>query len=181
MTINELLERFPDEDSCREHLVNLRWPNGKVACPRCGASERIYALKARPFHWLCKNKECGGRNDYRFSLTTGTIFEHTRYPLRIWFQVLFLMLQSKKGMSALQMQRMIFKKTASYETVWYMCHRLRAAMKEDGFFKIGGGGEVEVDETYIPPALLVLIRTPPEIRRRSAMACGWRRSGGGRD
>ena len=72
-------------------------------------------------------------------------YSDTAYPLRTWFQVLYLMLQSKKGMSALQIHRTIG--SGSYETAWYMCHRLRAAMKADGFKQLMG--VVEVDETYI--------------------------------
>jgi transposase-like protein len=105
----------------------------------------VYALKARPFHWICKAKNCGGRNGYRFSVITKTIFENTNYPLKTWFQVIYLMLQSKKGISALQVQRLIG--SGAYRTAWYMCHRIRAAMRDGGFAKLMG--EVEVDETYI--------------------------------
>lgn len=140
MTLNQLLRAFPDEESCREHLAKLRWPD-KVRCPRCNLPFKIYKLSA-PNRWVCK--QCN-KNGYRFSLTTGTIFEDTKYPLRVWFQVLLLMLSSKKGMSALQIQRMLGM--GSYETAWYMCHRLRAAMKNDEFKKLLG--VVEVDETFI--------------------------------
>ena len=74
-----------------------------------------------------------------------TIFENTNYPLKTWFQVVYLMLTSKKGMSALQIQRIIG--SGAYRTAWYMCHRIRAAMQDGGFAKLMG--EVEVDETYI--------------------------------
>ena len=75
----------------------------------------------------------------------GTIFENTNYPLRIWFQVIYLMCQSKKGVSALQIQRTIG--SGSYRTAWYMCHRIRCAMQNDEFKKLSG--VVEVDEPYI--------------------------------
>ncbi len=138
-----LLERFPDEDACRAFLVKRRWPNG-VTCPRCG-NEKVAKVANRPWNWQCR--KCA-KNGYRFSPLVGTIFENTNYPLRAWFQVIFLMLSSKKGMSALQIHRMM--ETGSYETAWYMCHRIRAAMKDGGFFNLGsGGGQVEVDETFI--------------------------------
>jgi hypothetical protein len=121
----------------------MRWPDG-VKCPRC-QNEKVYALKARPFHWVCKGKDCGGRNGYRFSVITKTIFENTNYDLRIWFQVIYLMTQSKKGISALQIHRQIG--SGDYRTAWYMCHRIRAAMKDSAFPKLMG--EVEIDETYI--------------------------------
>ena len=79
--------------------------------------------------------------------SSGTIFENTKYPLKIWFQVAFMMLHSKKGMSALQIKRMVFHDKASYETVWYMCTRIRAAMNNDEFEELFG--IIEVDETYI--------------------------------
>lgn len=142
-TLTSIMNRFQDETACKTFLQERRWPNG-VKCPRC-ANEKVFAVKSRPFHWVCKAKQCGGRNGYRFSVITKTIFENTNYPLRTWFQVIYLMLQSKKGISALQVQRIIG--SGAYRTAWYMCHRIRAAMKDGGFAKLMG--EVEVDETYI--------------------------------
>ena len=85
------------------------------------------------------------RDGYRFSSIAGTIFENTNKPLRDWFKVTHLMLTSKKGISALQIQRhMGF---GSYKTAWYMCHKIRAALIETGNRKLGG--IVEVDETFI--------------------------------
>jgi hypothetical protein len=126
----------------------MRWPEG-VRCPRCGATEKVYALKARPYHWVCKNADCGKRQGFRFSVISGTIFENTKIPLNIWFKVGFLMLTAKKGISALQVHRVIFgeKSTHDYHTSWYMCMRWRAAMAGDMFRPLSG--EVEVDETYI--------------------------------
>ena len=140
MTINQLLERFPDNDTCKRYLVERRWPNG-VACPKCG-NVKVFHVTHRPFHWVCK--ACN-KNGYRFSVISGTVFENTKYPLRDWFKVIFLMAQSKKGMSALQIHRMLG--TGSYETAWYMCHRIRAAMKNTSWDKLMG--EVEVDETFV--------------------------------
>jgi len=82
---------------------------------------------------------------YRFSPLVGTIFENTNVALRTWFGVIYLMCQSKKGISALQIQRMIG--AGSYRTAWYKCHRIRAAMQSPEFTKLTG--IVEVDETYI--------------------------------
>ena len=143
LTLTALMNRFATEDACKQFLQDKRWPNG-VHCPRC-QSEKVYALKARPFHWVCKQARCGGRNGYRFSVITKTVFENTNYPLRTWFQVIYLMTQSKKGISALQIHRQIG--SGDYRTAWYMCHRIRAAMKDTTFPKLMG--EVEVDETFI--------------------------------
>src|SRR2546428_1269726 len=123
MTLDELTKRFPTEDSCRAYLVSVRWPNG-VRCPRCD-SAKVHKV-ARPWNWQCK--QCT-KQGYRFSPLVGTIFENTNIALRTWFQVVYLMCQSKKGISALQIHRTIG--TGSYRSAWYMCHRIRAAMKSD--------------------------------------------------
>jgi transposase-like protein len=144
LTLGQFERMFPDEDSCRTYLLNRRWPDGVVKCVRC-ANDHVYASKARPWHWQCK--KCGKTNraPYRFSLTTGTIFEETKIALRTWFKVLHLMMTSKKGISALQIHRMIG--TGSYRSAWYMCMRLRAGLRDSGFRQLMG--IVEVDETYI--------------------------------
>ncbi len=141
MTLKELIETFPDETACKQFLMDHRWPDGVVRCPRCG-NEKIGKLNWKPFNWVCK--VCGD-TPYRFSVTVKTIFENTKYPLTVWFQVLWQILNSKKGVSALQLQRQIGCK--AYKTAWYMCHRLRAAMYDPDFRQLMG--IVEVDETFI--------------------------------
>jgi len=138
-TLKQIEAAFPTEDSCRAYLVKMRWPDG-VRCPRCG-TDKVHKV-ARPWNWQCKQCTKAG---YRFSPLVGTVFENTNYPLRTWFRVVFLMCQSKKGISALQIHRMIG--SGSYRTAWYMCHRIRSAMSDKG----GGllSGEVEVDETFV--------------------------------
>jgi len=155
MTLRELMVRFPDEATCKAFLEKKRWPDGEPKCPRCGG--KAYTLKARPFHYLCKSGKqstvpetdevvmCQKKNGYRFSVITRTVFENTNYPLREWFRVIFFMFHAKKGMSAHQIHRMIG--TGSYETAWYMCTRIRAAMKDEEFPKLMG--EIEADETWI--------------------------------
>ena len=143
ISLADLMKQFSDETACKTLLRDMRWPDG-VECPRC-KSKHVYALAARPFHWICKNMDCGGRNGYRFSVITKTIFENTNYPLSTWFQVIYLMTQSKKGISALQIHRQIG--SGDYRTAWYMVMRIRAAMKDEGLAKLLG--TVEVDETFI--------------------------------
>src|SRR5205823_1584336 len=82
---------------------------------------------------------------YRFSVLVETIFENTNKPLREWFRVIHLMLTSKKGISALQVHRMMG--FGSYKTAWYMCHRVRAGLANEEFRKLIG--LVEVDETWV--------------------------------
>jgi hypothetical protein len=145
MNLRQLMESFTDENACREYLLNHRWPSG-IKCPRCGQTETVYKI-AQLWKWECSNKECRRGNAYRFSLTAGTIFENTKYPLTTWFKVLWAILQSKKGISSLQLRRMFFEETTSLRTAWYMSHRLRAAMYDEEFRQLMG--IVEVDETYI--------------------------------
>ncbi len=141
LTIPQFEAMFPDDDACAAYLVNHRWPDG-VRCPRCG-SERVYDLKTRKWHWECPDCREGGA--YRFSHIVGTIFENTNKSLREWFRVIHMMLTSKKGISALQVQRVMG--FGSYETAWYMCHRIRAGLVDKDFQKLLG--IVEVDETFV--------------------------------
>jgi hypothetical protein len=142
MTTTQFEALFPvgDEDACLEYLVARRWPDG-VHCPRCGNADLYDASSYKPFHWQCR--ECD-KNGYRFSAIAGTIFENTKKPLRDWFLVTHFMLSSKKGMSALQIQRMMG--FGSYETAHSMCHKIRVSLiaPEEKL-----GGIVEVDETYV--------------------------------
>jgi transposase-like protein/IS1 family transposase len=139
MTLAQFDAAFPDEDHCKAYLQARRWPEG-VRCPRCG-NDKVYALPSRPFHWQCQ--KCS-EDGYRFSVIAGTIFENTNKPLRDWFRVTHLMLASKKGMPALQIQRMMG--FGSYETAHSMCHKIRAALIEP---EAKLGGIVEVDETWV--------------------------------
>jgi hypothetical protein len=97
MTLAHFKRMSPNEDACKQYLTNRRWPDG-VKRPRCG-NPKVDKLNWKPFHWVCKL--CGD-TPYRFSVTVGTVFENTNYPLLIWFKVLHLMLTSKKVISALQ-------------------------------------------------------------------------------
>jgi IS1 family transposase len=144
MTEREFETRFPfgDEDACRAYLKARRWPQG-VRCPRCG-NPAVYDLHSRKWHWQCTKCAPGGSTGYRFSVIAGTIFENTNKPLRDWFKVVHLMLTSKKGISALQIQRQMG--FGSYGTAHSMCHKIRSALMQP---ETKLGGIVEVDETYV--------------------------------
>lgn len=135
--------RFSTEASCRDFLVAQRWPDG-VRCPRCNRKEKVTAITRKPYSWRCRSADCGGRNGYNFSVTTHTIFEDTKIALIIWFKIAYLILTAKKGMSALQVHRVMFGEDSGhdYRTTWYICQRWRAAMKGD---VLPLEGEVEVD------------------------------------
>jgi transposase-like protein len=140
MTFKDFDRMFPDEDACKDYLTQHRWPDD-VQCPRC-SNKNVYVLESRPYHWQCH--ACATKG-YRFSVTVGTVFENTNYPLRTWFRVVHMMLTSKKGISALQIHRTIG--TGSYRTAWYLCHRIRAGLQDTQFRKLMG--IVEVDEIFI--------------------------------
>jgi len=144
MTERQFEERFPlgDDEAPKAYLKARRWPDG-VRCPRCG-NPAVYDLPSRKWHWQCTKCAPGGSTGYRFSVIAGTIFENTNKPLRDWFKVVHLMTTSKKGISALQIQRQMG--FGSYGTAHSMCHKIRAAMIEPAT-KLGG--IVEVDETYV--------------------------------
>ncbi len=159
-TLSEFDQAYGTDAQCREYLFRKRWPDGKVKCARCG-NPRVYALKSRPYYWLCKSgaqvmdkktgeiRTCDKRNGYAFSVITGTIFQDTKVALNIWFKIGFLMLTAKKGISANQIHRVIFGETSThdYHTTWYICMRWRAAMAGDMYQPLSG--VVEADETYI--------------------------------
>lgn len=134
---------FQDESKAREYIEMLRWPNGPV-CPHCGSvSRNHYKLEGKAHRsGLYKCKDCREQ----FTATVGTIFERSKIKLNIWLQAIFLLCSSKKGMSSHQMHRML---GVTYKTAWFMTHRIREAMSENGGGLLGStGGPVEVDETY---------------------------------
>lgn len=133
----ELVERFGDDQQCRNYLERLRW-HGDVTCPKCLGTKISSILKRDQYN--CDNESCG----YQFSVTAGTVFHDTHLPLTKWFLAVFLICQSRKGMSANQLKRML---RINYRTAWYLCHRIRHAVAEASTEKLDG--TVEVDETYV--------------------------------
>jgi transposase-like protein len=133
----ELMERYGDEQSCRNYLEHLRWRNG-VRCPKCNG-ERISSILKRD-QYNCDNESCR----YQFSVTADTQFHDTHLPLVKWFLATFLICQSRKGMSANQLKRML---RINYRTAWYLCHRIRDAMKAVNPQPLGG--TIEIDETFV--------------------------------
>ncbi len=140
MTLAEFRAQFPHEDACRDYLTERRWQDG-VRCPRCD-NDKVYALPSKPHHWQCQ--QCA-KSGYRFSVLVGTIFENTNVPLTTWFEVIYYMMTSKKGVSALQIYRQMG--FGSYRTAWSMCHRIRAGLADESFHQLTGF--VEMDEAYI--------------------------------
>jgi transposase-like protein len=139
MTLVDVINLFDTDERCRELLVRLRWPNGPE-CVRCKGPVVELATEKQLFY--CK--EC----DYQFTVTAGTIFNDSHLPLQKWFLATLLLCEAKKGMSAHQLKRTIWgQHKGSYKTAWYLCHRIRAAMKEVDRPMLDG--TVEMDETYV--------------------------------
>ena len=130
-----LIDRFHSPEACRDFLEKLRWPDG-IECPRC--SGRVISRIHKRDQFDCDSCR------YQFSVTAGTIFHDSKLPLWKWFLAAYIMSESKKGVSANQMKRMV---GVSYKTAWYLCHRIRAAMTVTNPEPLTG--TVEVDETYV--------------------------------
>lgn len=134
-TISEFEEWFVSEETCREYVFKLRWPNG-FRCPRCAHDKAWFTSRK-----LYQCTQCG----YETSITTGTIFQKTRHSLHLWFRLIWYVVNQKSGVSALGLQRSLGLKR--YETIWIMLHKLRIAMVRPGRECLSGN--VEVDETYV--------------------------------
>lgn len=136
MNLVKLIQDFGSDDKCRAELERIRWPDG-IKCPRC--ESEAYRLDNRQ-QYECKSRECR----YQFSVTSGTIFHDSHMPLSKWFLAAYMMIESKKGVSALQIKREL---GIAYQTAWHLCHRIRSAMSDA--YPMPLKGRVEVDETFI--------------------------------
>jgi transposase-like protein len=148
---------FNDADKAREHLEKLRWPEGPV-CPHCGARDQLVA-RVENTGKQTKDKPKGGKHrparkglyycnscTEQFTVQVGTVLEKSHIPLNKWLAAFYLMCASKKGYSAHQLHRTL---SISYKSAWFMAHRIREAMRTGGLLTpMGGGGTVEIDETY---------------------------------
>lgn len=129
------------EDQARETFERIRWPDGPV-CPHCGSVEatKLEGKSTRPGLYKCR--ACEGQ----FTATVNTIMEDSHLPIRTWLMAFAILCSSKKGVSALQLQRQL--DLGSYRSAWHMAHRIRHAMSKEplaGLLR----GTVEVDETYV--------------------------------
>jgi len=136
---------FTNEDKAREALEGIRWPDGPY-CPHCGNADQEKIAKglgkvSRVGLYYCAS--CNGQ----FTVTIGTVMEDTKIPLSKWLFAMHLLGASKKGMSALQLSRML---GVTYKSAWFLCHRIREAMTPKNIGPIGGQNRVvEADETLI--------------------------------
>ncbi|MGI8841828.1 MAG: IS1595 family transposase [Caulobacteraceae bacterium] len=134
---------FHDETKAREWLERRLWPDGPI-CPHCGVIDQATRLKGkshRPGLFQCN--ACLKP----FTVTVGTLYERSHVPLHKWLGATHLMMASKKGMSAMQIKRMI---GVTYKTAWFLCHRIRESLREADTGPLGGANKVvEADETYV--------------------------------
>jgi transposase-like protein len=160
MNLIEVTKQFKTEEACLDYLERVRWPHG-LACLRCGVMERISKFTTNetkrkrfsktkqrvvevkvPARRLYECLDCG----YQFSATTGTVFHDSHLPLVKWFMAVALICEAKKGISAKQVARHLDLEK-SYKSAWYLCHRIRKAMREGGLLT----GVVEIDQTFLTP------------------------------
>ena len=133
----EAIRYFDDPDVCVQFVAALRWPKGPV-CPSCGGKELGY-VKTRRL-WQCKDKAC----KRQFSVKIGSIFEDSPIPLDKWIASVWLIANSKNGISSHELARSV---GLTQKSAWFVLHRIRLAMQEGTFDKLSG--TVEVDETFI--------------------------------
>jgi len=146
-TLQEAIIYFSDLDRAHDYAVRLRWPNGKVACPRCGSSKN-YAIRAKTKKgetrrlWLCR--EC----DRQFTIKVGTVFEDSALGIDKWMTAFWMLVNCKNGVSSMEIHRAL---GITQKSAWFMLQRLRLALQDDFFgSKMGGpGAEIEVDESFI--------------------------------
>jgi transposase-like protein/DNA-directed RNA polymerase subunit RPC12/RpoP len=134
----QLMDTFPDENSCIEHLEKLRWPLG-IICPMCGSSRKIYHVTRGGGYKCADCKKL-------FSVRKGTIFEESRLPLRQWFAASWLLTSNRKGISSCQLAREI---GVTQKTAWFMLGRLREVAGMINDTSVPMDKEVEADETYL--------------------------------
>src|ERR1700687_6207231 len=138
-TLQEAIIHFSDFENCKAFMVALRWPDGKVLCPHCGSDDVEYLPNARVFKCYQKHPL------QKFSLKVGTIFEDSPIGLDKWLPVMWLLVNSKNGVSSWEIHRSM---GVTQKTAWFMLQRARLATQDP---QTGGklSGEVEVDETFI--------------------------------
>jgi transposase-like protein len=172
----EVTRKFAEENACVDYLEQMRWPNeDSMFCRKCGlvgkSNFRSFTTKQtvrKKSNTPVRSRrlyECKGCKR-QFSVKNDTVFGWTHLPLDKWFAAVALMLEAKKGMSAMQMCRHLgIDPDKNYKTVWYLCHRIREAMIEAGLLT----GVVETDTTWMTPRKPRKGRPQPKNPNRSAV------------
>jgi transposase-like protein len=135
ITLKRFQEQFQTDDACREHLFQIRWPNG-FRCPKCD-HDAFYFLEGRKLYQCTRCK-------HQASVTAGTIMHKSHTPLLTWFWAIFLVAHDKRGVSAVFLAREL---EISYPTAWLMLHKIRKAMGDrDANYQLAG--LVELDDAF---------------------------------
>ena len=137
ISVMQLADMFPDEQSAVKWFETIQWPNGRH-CPRCGSTETKDVPKANPMPYWCPACK------RYFSVRTGTSMESSRLPLRKWAFAVYLYVTNLKGVSSMKLHRDL---EITQKTAWFMLHRLREAWGEAGLPDMAG--PIEVDETFV--------------------------------
>ena len=139
-TLQEAIIHFADADNCIRYMVRKLWPNG-VICPTCKRTDVSWLANQRK--WQCKS----AHSKRQFTAKVGTIFEDSPLGLEKWLPAVWLITNSKNGVSSCELARTL---GITQKSAWFMLHRIRLAMQNGSLLKVGGnGGEVEADETFI--------------------------------
>jgi transposase-like protein len=138
-TLQEAVVFFSDPQKAFDYAILLRWPDGKVTCPRCGATEHSFISTRR--HWFCKGCK------KQFTVKVGTIFEDSALGMDKWMIAVWMICNCKNGISSYEVGRAL---GVTQKTAWFMLHRIRLAMQSKSGFMLGGDGkEIEADESFI--------------------------------
>jgi DNA-directed RNA polymerase subunit RPC12/RpoP len=156
MNLLNFIEQYPDEASCKAKWKSIREKEG-IVCPRCGGKEHYW--KKDKENYECK--ACG----YRQSLKANTVMHGSNLPFRYWFIAIHLLTSTKKSFSAAELQRQLCHKR--YEPIWYLLHKLRAAMgKRDSTYSLSG--IMELDEGFFTTEILEEEKEKPVKRGRGS-------------
>ncbi len=137
-TLVEAVTHFADADRCHALMCAIKWPDGKITCPKC-AGDKIGQIKSRRM-LQCKSPTCRKQ----FSAKVGTVFEDSPLPLSSWFVAVWCIANNKNGISSYELARAL---GVTQKTAWFMLHRIRLAMTTPTFGKLSG--VVESDETFV--------------------------------
>ena len=140
-TLQEAILYFDSPKNCREYLVERRWPHG-VVCPKCGSVNVLFLEKYN--RWHCRERHPSPQ----FTLKTGTVMEDSPIGLDKWLTVMWMVANSKSGISSWEIHRAI---GVTQKTAWFLLHRVRLALGEIPADKMGRNGPIEVDETHVGP------------------------------
>ena len=146
LTLDEINTRFSTDEAARVYWESIQWPKGAV-CPHCKNSnkKRIWKIEQNDKKKIRAGLHHCAECNKQFTSTIGTIFEDSKIPLRKWLIAWYLVSASKKGISSLQLQRILA--LGSYRTALFMTHRIRHALKDPNVKKLSG--IIEADETYV--------------------------------